>query len=444
MSAAESNPPFDSILIVGAGPSGLLLALLLARQLPKIEITLVDANDGLDTRPRATHYGPPAAYELRRAGIIEDVKSQGFIPKKVCWRKLDGTYLAGLDGSVMEGITEDRLVCLPLDRLGKILVDHLKSHPNVSIKWGHNVTGLGEDAERSKAWVDVDIKDQSSTRRFEADYVVGCDGANSQVRRTLFGDLNFPGRTWDEQVVATNVYYDFDKFGYEDSQFHIHPEHWYMAARITRDGMWRVSYGELVGLSPEELIARQPTKYEVMLPGHPKPHEYRITNIGPYKIHQRCAEKMRVGRFLLAADAAHLCNPFGGLGLTGGICDIGSLHDCLIAMYEGKADDSILDVYDEVRRQKWRELIDPISSDNIRRLFGQDPEVALENDEFLKMCKRTEIDIEFARQVQSGMDALRYDFTPHFKENVTRGPHVEQAVKGEAHIAVGAVSGVID
>ncbi|ORY15886.1 hypothetical protein BCR34DRAFT_477258 [Clohesyomyces aquaticus] len=415
MSAPRASPPFNSILIVGAGPSGLLLALLLARQLPKIEITLVDTLEALDTRPRATHYGPPAAYELRRAGIIQDVRDEGFLPKKITWRKLDGTVLAGMDGDVMEGVTEDRLVCLPLDRLGKILLKHLETCPNVSIKWRHKVTGIGEDTAKGKAWVDVMVEGQTDSIKLEADYVVGCDGANSQIRRSLFGDWNFPGRTWDEQVVATNVYYPFEKFGYDDSQFHIHPEHWYMAARITKDGMWRVSYGELKGLSNEELIARQPMKYEAMLPGNPKPHEYKITNIGPYKVHQRCAEKMRVGRFLLAADAAHLCNPFGGMGLTGGICDIGSLYDCLVAMHEGKTDDSILDVYDEVRRQKWKEIIDPFSSDNIRRLFDQDPENALENDEFLKMCKRTETDINFAREVAAGMNILRYDFTPHFK-----------------------------
>ena len=82
-----------------------------------------------------------------------------------------------------------------------------------------------------------------------------------------------------------------------------------MAAKITKDGMWRVSYGEKPGLSREELIARQPMKYEIMLPGHPKPDQYKVVNVSPYKIHQRLAEKMRVGRYLLVADAAHLCNP---------------------------------------------------------------------------------------------------------------------------------------
>ncbi len=82
-----------------------------------------------------------------------------------------------------------------------------------------------------------------------------------------------------------------------------------MAARITNDGMWRVTYGETAGLTKEQYIERQPAKYKAMLPGHPGPSEYRLTNLSPYKIHQRLAERLRVGRFLLAADAAHLCNP---------------------------------------------------------------------------------------------------------------------------------------
>jgi hypothetical protein len=90
----------------------------------------------------------------------------------------------------------------------------------------------------------------------------------------------------------------------------------------------------------------------------------------------------------------------GGLGLTGGIVDVGGLYDCLVGMYECKADPSILDKYSNIRIQKYKEMIDPISSENIRRLFDQDPEKALENDEFLKLCKRTDTDSEFSRTFQ--------------------------------------------
>jgi len=141
-----------------------------------------------------------------------------------------------------------------------------------------------------------------------------------------------------------------------------------------------------------QLISRQPYKYETMLPGNPKPGDYKLMNISPYKIHQRCAEKFRVGRFLLVADAAHLCNPFGGLGLTGGMVDAGNLADCLIGIAEGIADEDILDKYDEIRRAMWHNIINPVSSDNLLRMHTKDPDHALEEDEFLKVLSEAEKD----------------------------------------------------
>lgn len=82
-----------------------------------------------------------------------------------------------------------------------------------------------------------------------------------------------------------------------------------MAAKITKDGMWRVTYGDVPNLTKAEYEQRLPMRYKEILPGSPDPDKFRVTNVGPYKIHQRLAEKMRVGRFLLAGDAAHLCNP---------------------------------------------------------------------------------------------------------------------------------------
>lgn len=69
--------------------------------------------------------------------------------------------------------------------------------------------------------------------------------------------------------------------------------------------MWRVSYGEKAGMTRDELLARQPKKWKEMLPGSPDPADYKIVNFSPYKVHQRLAKSMRVGPFLLAADAAH-------------------------------------------------------------------------------------------------------------------------------------------
>jgi len=156
-------------------------------------------------------------------------------------------------------------------------------------------------------------------------------------------------------------------------------------------------------------------KYEKMLPGNPKPEDYKLTNISPYKIHQRCAEKFRVGRFLLAADAAHLCNPFGGLGLTGGLVDAGGLADCLIGLSEGIADDSILDKYDEIRRAMWHNIINVVSSANIRRLNDQDPDKALENDEFLKGLVEAEKNPLLMKNTVNVRLDIQHDFTQYYK-----------------------------
>ena len=409
MSSSPTTPHKPYVLIVGAGPSGLLLALLLGLQ--NIPVTVLDLSSELDQQPRATHYGPPAVHELRRAGVLDAVLEQGFEMNTVCWRKLDGTFLAGLDRSDLDGEAYDKVAVLPLQKLGALILEKIGECPCVRVRWGCKVVEVGQD--EGEAWVEVETA--QGRERVQARYVVGCDGANSFVRRSLFG-LEFPGFTWDVQVVATNTYYDFDRFGWHDSNFIIHPEHWYMAAKIGKDGMWRVSYGEKAGYTRDELLERQPAKFEAFLPGHPKPDEYRITNISPYKVHQRLAERMRVGRVLLAADAAHLCNPFGGLGLTGGIADVGGLADCLIGLHQGLADEDILDKYDEVRRQKYREIVDPISTSNIKRLYDQDPDKAMENDEFLKLCRRAEGDRQFSRDMQSHSMALRYDFTQDYRK----------------------------
>ena len=249
------------------------------------------------------------------------------------------------------------------------------------------------------------------------------------------------------KLTVLQTYIDIDKFGWTDSSFIIHPEHAFMAARIGkgagREAMWRITYMDKPGLSWDELVKRQPMKFEAFLPGHPKQDQYTISNISPYKIHQRCAEKMRVGRFLLAADAAHLCNPFGGLGLTGGIVDVSGLVDCLVGIHTGQADDSILDKYSEVRRQKFYEMVNPISIENFRRLYDQDPDKAMETDEFLKMCKRTETDKEFSKELQMGVMALQHDFTQYYTKSpngVNGMPTENGEAEGMAHHAPVAVA----
>ena len=105
-------------------------------------------------------------------------------------------------------------------------------------------------------------------------------------------------------------------------------------------------------MSYEEARARLDYKYNQMFPG-PKPVKYDLRMFSPYKLHQRASSKFRVGRVVLAGDAAHACNPFGGMGLTTGLCDAGGLSDCLIGVLKKGCGDDLLDKYAEIRKEKF-------------------------------------------------------------------------------------------
>lgn len=132
-----------------------------------------------------------------------------------------------------------------------------------------------------------------------------------------------------------------------------------------------------------------------------------------------------------------MCNPFGGLGLTGGIVDVGGLYDCLAGIYEGKADPAILEKYSEIRRQKYKEITDVVSQDNIRRLYDQDPDRALENDPFLRQLKQNEGNVAAQQELLRSPNALKYDFTQHYKEADKHGLNGEKTATVQTRQVVG-------
>lgn len=225
--------------MVGAGPSGLLLCLLLSKH--GIPVHLLEAEDHLDTRPRAAIYSPSAMPDLIRAGVLDEIRRRGMTLDTMSWRKFeDHSEYVRLDWSdaAQAGGVDLRTTCLVLDQLTRLLLDEFLNKYNGTVHWNHKVVTVGQDADQ--AWVDVETPE--GPKRIHGDYVLGCDGAQSQVRKSLFGD-DFPGFTWDQQIVATNVrqaillawkqanqgyqvYYDFEgKHGWANSNFIIHPDH---------------------------------------------------------------------------------------------------------------------------------------------------------------------------------------------------------------------------
>ncbi|KAF7191659.1 FAD-dependent monooxygenase terC [Pseudocercospora fuligena] len=438
-SNGHSEKPFEKLLIVGAGPSGLLLAILLAQH--NIPSLVLEAYPYLDTRLRATQYGVPAPRIFRRAGLLPDFRKAS-IPKfpAICWRRVaDGEKLIEIDMSVVEN-EEDRMTVLPLGEIIQIMYRHVKEKYAglIEVRFNHKVTSTGQDDKQ--AWVNVEIDNQETgeeikQERLTADYIIGCDGAGSAVRRSLYGK-DWPGQTFSCRFMVQNVFYDgFKEHGWDAGNYMIDHDHWGLIAKrgyVEGQGdLWRVTYGDpAVGLTDEEYLARRPWHFKAMLPGNPEPKQYRIEQTNIYNIHNRCVESFKVGRILLAADAAHVCNPMGGYGCMTACLDVGGLADCLIGYYEGKAGEEILETYAKVRRDIFLRYVDARSIKNLERVRSSDPWTVKETDKFFGIiqdlnAKGKDALKDFLLKVSS----IEYDFTQHY-DRKPNGTTKQQASNG--------------
>lgn len=180
-----------NIIIVGAGPAGLTLALLLAKT--GINVQVLEQASAPTNETRAVFYQPVSLFEFERAGILDDVLQSALHPRSVSVRDIQGSKLFGLP--------RGNQVALMVNELAAIIQEHIDRQPTASILWGHRVVDVGE--ADGKAWVEV--QNSEELLRFEADYVVGCDGGQSTVRRLVFGEKAMPGFTWDKNIVAADV-----------------------------------------------------------------------------------------------------------------------------------------------------------------------------------------------------------------------------------------------
>lgn len=198
-------PRINKVIVVGAGPCGLLLAILLAQVGIKVEV--LDKEPQLDDAPRAAYYNGPSMRVLARAGLLPDIEAEAFYATNIAWRNQAGERLFGFNNDVehekaLAAAGTPRSAVLPLRELLIIIYKHARRLENVSIQFNKNVTAIKQDDEKASVTVSLP---GGSTEQHDGDFAVGCDGANSIVRRSLFGDWEFPGFTWDQTLVATNV-----------------------------------------------------------------------------------------------------------------------------------------------------------------------------------------------------------------------------------------------
>jgi 3-(3-hydroxy-phenyl)propionate hydroxylase/6-hydroxy-3-succinoylpyridine 3-monooxygenase len=346
------------VIIVGGGPTGFITALGLARA--GVSVTVIEAEPKIVDSPRAAVYHWSVVEGLEHLGIRAEVEKTGF-PKQ------DYTYLVHKSGEridfsldVLNGHTPYPYnLHLGQHRLAEIALRHLSDYPNTTVRFNTRLTGLSQDADGVTVRVDA----PGGAEQLRSRWVIGADGAGSTVRRLL--GLDFEGMTWPERFVATNLYFDFERYRYARATFLIDDVHGAVIAKIDNEGMWRCTYMEDAALSEELLMERLKTVYAAIVPGA----DYSIERATPYRMHQRSAPNYRVGRVILVGDAAHVTNPTGGLGLTSGLFDSFALYPALAAVILAGADASALDRYAASRRDIFLNLVSPQAVANKRLIY---------------------------------------------------------------------------
>jgi 3-(3-hydroxy-phenyl)propionate hydroxylase len=353
------------VVIAGAGPVGLVAALILAQE--GVRVTVLEAAPHLNMDLRASTFHPPTLDMLARFGLTEELVAQGLVARHTQQRDRTEGLVAEFDMQLLAGDTDHpfRLQCEQW-KLAEGIKRRLDAMPHVTMRFSTRLEAL---AERDDG-VDVDIVTDGAADRLRADWVIGADGAWSAVRRSL--GIEFEGFTYPERFLVIST--DFEYADHLPRLSYVNycsdPQEWCVLLRVPT--LWRVLFPTTTQQSDEEVLsdAFVQQRLQSLLP---QDQPYRTVHRTLYKVHQRVARQFRHGRVFLAGDAAHINNPLGGMGMNGGVHDAFNLCAKLLQVMRGEAGDALLDRYERQRRTIAIEYINASTARNKQEIEERDP-----------------------------------------------------------------------
>ncbi len=358
------------VVIAGAGPTGLMCALSLTRQ--GIPVVLLEAEPGLTHDLRAGSFHPPTLDMMAPYGITKRMLQTGIKVRHWQIRNKPGDLIAEFDLDLLADETPHPFrLHLEQHKLTPIQLDILKAEGNAEVHFGHRVTGFTQDDDG----VAVTVEDENGERVMQASWLIGADGGRSVVRKET--GVEFEGFTWPEIFVVISTPYDFGARGFARNTYIADPVEFGAMFKVPDKGppgLWRLAYPANPDESDEALLAAE--RVEAALQRFAaKPDAYEVRYKSTYRVHQRVATSFRLGRVLLAGDAAHLNNPLGGFGLNSGIHDAVNLCDKLGRLWRREGGPELLDLYSRQRRAATVEQVQAMSIRNKRMMEERDPTV---------------------------------------------------------------------
>lgn len=333
-----------SVTIIGAGPTGLVLANLLGKA--GVHTLLIEANPATVGEPRAVSIDDESLRVIQELGLLETVRSE-IVPGY-------GSQYYGPDGSrfltvkpVEEPYGHPRRNAFRQPIFEAQLREGLKRFPNVETRFECKAERFTE----VNGGVDVELVfANGTTDRISADYLVGCDGSWSPTREAL--GYTLAGSSLDERWLIIDL--ENSPSASPETKVYCDPKRpgiMLPGPRDTRRYEFKLMPGETdAQLTSDEMVKHLVDTHDA-IPGE------RVVRKTVYHFHARIANKWGRGRVWLAGDAAHLMPPFAGQGMNGGIRDAANLAWKLVAVLSGRFGPGLLETYEPERRAHVSEMI---------------------------------------------------------------------------------------
>ncbi len=366
-----------SVLIVGAGPVGLSLATALGQL--GIDTAVFEKDPELNNEIRASTLHPRTLEMFAEWGVVENVIANGNpVRQLMYWERESQKHIATFDYDMIKADTPFpfRLQC-PQHILTRTLKPLLDASPYVDVHMGHEFVGFTDHGSHVLAR----FKTADGEVEVNGRFLCGADGSHSAVRKQ--SGLAFEGSTYEDRFLLIGTDYDFNQIfpNLGPVNYIFDPKEWVIMLSLpdlTRV-VFRLKDEEDVDEAMRE-SSLQRRLWNFM--GAENPFNILTTQV--YRVHRKVADTFRVGNVLLVGDAAHNNNPMGGMGMNSGIHDAHNLAPKLQAILQENGDETLLDQYNDERRQVAVDDVQSYSEQRFKDMTAQSDAERQKRDAQLK------------------------------------------------------------